>query len=38
MPVISRFFGITIRINPRDHLPPHFHAQYADDEASSTAL
>ena len=34
MPIISRFYGITIRINPREHQPPHFHAQYADDNAS----
>jgi hypothetical protein len=34
MPVISRFYGITIRINSRDHLPPHFHAEYGDDDAS----
>ena len=34
MPIISRFYGITIRVNPREHLPPHFHAQYADDNAA----
>ncbi len=34
MPIISRFYGITIRVNPREHLPPHFHVQYADDNAS----
>ena len=32
MPVISRFFGITISIFYRDHDPPHFHARYANDE------
>ena len=33
MPTISRFFGITIRMYFGDHAPPHFHAQYAEDEA-----
>ena len=28
MPVISRFFGIVIKMYPNDHLPPHFHAIY----------
>lgn len=28
MPIISTFFGILIRINSRDHNPPHFHAEY----------
>ncbi len=28
MPIISFFFGILIRINFRDHNPPHFHADY----------
>jgi hypothetical protein len=34
MPRISCFFGIVIRMNYNDHLPPHFHAEYADDEAT----
>ena len=33
MPVISRFFGITIRMYYRDHPPAHFHARYGDQEA-----
>ena len=33
MPRISEFFGIVIRVNYNDHSPPHFHAQYAKDEA-----
>jgi hypothetical protein len=33
MPEISRFFGIVIRMFYNDHLPPHFHACYGDDEA-----
>lgn len=33
MPEISRFFGIIIRIFVRDHLPPHFHAEYSGHEA-----
>ena len=28
MPEISRFFGIIITINYREHDPPHFHAWY----------
>lgn len=32
MPVISRFFGITVAILYRDHEPPHFHARYGDDD------
>ncbi len=34
MPAISRFFGITISMYFRDHGPPHFHARYAEFEAS----
>ena len=33
MPEISRFYGIVIKIFFDDHNPPHFHAQYGDDEA-----
>ena len=33
MPEISRFYGIVIRIYFADHLPPHFHAEYGDEEA-----
>jgi len=25
MPVIKRFANCVVRINPRDHAPPHFH-------------
>ena len=28
MPVISRFFGIIIRMYYDEHSPPHFHAEY----------
>ncbi len=34
MPEISRFFGIVIYMYFEDHLPPHFHARYGDDDAS----
>ncbi|HXI23949.1 MAG TPA: DUF4160 domain-containing protein [Pyrinomonadaceae bacterium] len=34
MPTISRFFGIVIFMNYNDHLPPHFHARYNDQEVS----
>lgn len=30
MPVISRFFGILIKMYFSDHNPPHFHAQYGE--------
>jgi hypothetical protein len=33
MPIVSIFFGIIIRINFRDHAPPHIHAEYQNDEA-----
>ena len=32
MPEISRFLGIVIRMYYRDHLPPHFHAEYGEHE------
>jgi hypothetical protein len=28
MPILSRFFGITIAMYYQDHQPPHFHARY----------
>ena len=34
MPAISRFFGIVIAIQYRDHEPPHFHATYGEHEIS----
>jgi hypothetical protein len=33
MPTLSRFFGIVITMHWNDHLPPHFHAHYAEHEA-----
>ena len=33
MPTVSRFYGIIISMNFREHGPPHFHATYGDDEA-----
>lgn len=33
MPEISRFYGIIVRMYFDDHLPPHFHAYYAGQEA-----
>ena len=30
MPVVSRFFGIVIKMYFSDHNPPHFHAQYGE--------
>ena len=32
MPEISRYFGIIIRMYFDDHLPPHFHAIYGQNE------
>ncbi len=31
MPELSRFYGV--RMYYDDHAPPHFHAEYAGDEA-----
>lgn len=33
MPEISRFFGISVKMFFGDHLPPHFHAEYAEFKA-----
>ncbi len=33
MPEISRFYGIIIYMYLGDHVPPHFHAIYAEFEA-----
>lgn len=33
MPTISMFMGIVIRMNWREHNPPHFHAQYQEHRA-----
>ncbi len=32
MPTICMFRGIKIYINWNDHMPPHFHAKYGNDE------
>jgi hypothetical protein len=32
MPILSRFFGIVIRMFYNDHAPPHFHAEYGEYE------
>lgn len=36
MPQISQFFGIVIYMYFSDHAPPHFHAEYGEDEAVYT--
>jgi hypothetical protein len=33
MPEICRFYGIVIKMYFADHAPPHFHAEYSEDEA-----
>ena len=33
MPIISRFFGIIIRMFFNEHAPPHFHAEYGNHRA-----
>ena len=33
MPIISKFFGILIRMFYDDHNPPHFHAEYQGTKA-----
>ncbi len=34
MPCMSQFFGVSIYIYFNDHDPPHFHATYAEHEAT----
>lgn len=36
MPEISRFYGLIILMNFRDHNPPHFHVWYGDYKAIIT--
>jgi len=33
MPMLSTFYGITIRMFYNDHAPPHFHVQYGEFKA-----
>ncbi len=33
MPIISRFFGVIIRMFYDEHNPPHFHAEYQGNKA-----
>ncbi len=33
MPTIAEFGGVRVMMFHRDHLPPHFHVEYGDDEA-----
>jgi hypothetical protein len=33
MPQISQFYGIIITMYYNDHIPPHFHARYAEYKA-----
>jgi len=33
MPEISRFLGIIITMNFKDHAPPHFHVKYNEHRA-----
>jgi hypothetical protein len=33
MPRLSAFYGVVIYMYWRDHAPPHFHAEYGDQEA-----
>ncbi len=34
MPYVSEFYGIAVYFYYNDHRPPHFHAEYAEHEAS----
>jgi hypothetical protein len=34
MPEISRFLGVVVTMNFNEHPPPHFHARYAEFEAT----
>ncbi len=33
MPIVSTFYGITIRMYHGDHAPPHIHAEYQGHRA-----
>lgn len=33
MPILSTFFGITVRVYFEDHAPPHIHVEYAEHQA-----
>lgn len=33
MPLVSKFFGITIAMYFNDHSPPHFHVRYVENTA-----
>jgi hypothetical protein len=37
MPTISTFYGIIIRMFFKEHAPPHFHAQYGEQELQLTS-
>lgn len=36
MPRVSEFYGIAIYMYYNDHSPPHFHAEYGEDEGQFT--
>jgi len=38
MPEICRFYGIIVRMFFRDHVPPHFHVEYAEHKAKVNIL
>lgn len=38
MPVIQRFSGCRVSINPRDHAPPHIHVQLNDGREAWVAI
>lgn len=38
MPEISRFHGIVIYMNYREHPPPHFHAKHQEEEITVEIL
>ena len=38
MPEISRFYGLIILMNFKDHNPPHFHVWYGDFKAIITIV
>jgi hypothetical protein len=38
VPIIKRFANCTLRLNPRDHHPPHFHLILRDGRMASVDL
>jgi len=38
MPLIQRFANCRVRINPKDHPPPHFHVELNDGRVAAREI